>query len=125
MLYISLGCSGDGESSITEGLRTALARLRQRSTPPGSQTSPLHQPSNVSVFLNDYTHFQIAVLYTKRCKMRLILIGRILKFIAFSRYWNIPKSFSSILRKLFLNIVIFSFGHQQKYVINVYRILFS
>ncbi|KAJ3649094.1 hypothetical protein Zmor_020856 [Zophobas morio] len=37
--------SGDGESSITEGLRTALARLRQRSTPPGSQTSPLHQPS--------------------------------------------------------------------------------
>lgn len=41
--------SSYGERSITEGLRTALARLRQRSTPPGSQTSPLHQPHpNVS-----------------------------------------------------------------------------
>ena len=38
--------SGDGESVITEGLRTALARLRQRSTPPGSQTSPLHEPAS-------------------------------------------------------------------------------
>ncbi|KAK9873728.1 hypothetical protein WA026_002085 [Henosepilachna vigintioctopunctata] len=33
---------GYGESSITEGLRTALARLRQKSSTPGSQ-SPSHQ----------------------------------------------------------------------------------
>ncbi|KAL1501924.1 hypothetical protein ABEB36_007155 [Hypothenemus hampei] len=47
---------GDEESgSITEGLRSALARLRQRSTP-GNQTSPLHRPQSngIKSFINSY-----------------------------------------------------------------------
>ncbi|GJQ76461.1 hypothetical protein Trydic_g2174 [Trypoxylus dichotomus] len=46
--FIVLQTGGDGENVITEGLRSALARLRQRSSTPASQTSPLHQPASPS-----------------------------------------------------------------------------
>ncbi|KAK4884754.1 hypothetical protein RN001_001025 [Aquatica leii] len=46
--FIVLQAGSDGESFITEGLRTALARLRQKSTPSGSQSSPFQQPISPS-----------------------------------------------------------------------------